>query len=276
VRSLPGPVATVLLTVVLLLFLSCAGGGIPFPDRSAAAERIARQGGLEKVIVETAAFPLTAFLRCRPGGDRDVLVVFIEGDGAAWVSRNWLSPDPTPRRPLTLTLAARDPSPRLAYLARPGQYADPGRRIDPAYWSGKRFAPEVVASLSQTVDVLKTKTGARRIRLVGYSGGAALAVLLAAGRPDVIHLTTIAGNLAPEALNRHHGVSPLEGSLNPLDAAEKLRNLPQRHYVGEKDDVVPLFVARAFIAKAGLREADVLTVVKGATHTGGWLEAISP
>jgi hypothetical protein len=220
VRPASGLVAAVLLTVVLPLFLSCAGRGIPFSDRSAAAERIARQGGLEKMVLETAAFPLTAFLRYRTGGDRDVLVVYIEGDGAAWVSRNWLSPDPTPRRPLSLMLAARDPSPCLAYLARPGQYADPGRRIEPVYWSGKRFAPEVVASLSQALDILLTKTGTRRIRLVGYSGGAALAVLLAAGRPDVIHLTTFAGNLDPEALNRYHGVSPLAGSLNPLDAGK--------------------------------------------------------
>jgi len=258
----------------LLFLLWLAGCAfVPRPaDRQAAADNLAREGGFQRVSLRAAPFTLTAYLKVtRPGAP---LHLYIEGDGAAWIDRAWRSDDPTPKRPLVMELAALDPARNVAYLARPGQYHPAGSpSCDPSYWSDRRFAPEVVAAMDQAVDLLAARAGSSRIHLAGYSGGAAIAVLIAARRSDVASLRTVAGNLAPEAINRHHRVSPLHGdSLDPLAAASGLCRLAQRHFVGSKDNVVPPFAARSFVRQAGFRDEGAITTIEGATHAEGWRE----
>ena len=265
------PAAVVVIGAVALLFLLTQGCTlVPFArDGRAAADQVARSGGFKRIVVQTRSFPLTAYVRCAKPGDS--LNLYIEGDGAAWLSKTRLSDDPTPAAPLVLELAGIDPAANVAYLARPGQYADvPG---DPAYWAERRFSGEVVAALGEAIDGLARGCRSGQIHLIGYSGGAALAVLVAAERTDVVSLRTVAGNLDPAALNRYHRVSPPDGaSLDPLNAAGKLGGLPQRHFVGSRDSVVPAFIARSFLERAGSRDFSRITVVQGATHAGGWRE----
>ncbi len=257
-----------LLFLVIALFTA---GCASVSDRYEAADRIAAEVGFTKTFVKTDNFTLTAYTRFdRPLDD---LNVYIEGDGSAWLSRTRLSDDPTPRRPLVLELAARDPAPNVAYLARPGQYtaaAKPG--CHPDYWSDRRFSQEVVASVNQALDSLLRQARSDRVNLIGYSGGAAIAVLIAARRNDVATLRTVAGNLDTEAVNRHHGVSPLKRSLNPIDAAEKVKNLPQHHFAGSKDTVVPSFIVESFLKRAGDQDGRRFTIVDGVSHTRGWSE----
>ena len=206
----------------------------------------------------------------RPGG---AMVVYIEGDGSAWDSHSRLSADPTPHDTLVIDLAAKDPSPNVVYLARPGQYVCAGAsRCDSAYWSSRRFSEEVVAAMDSAIDTLKRASNATGLSLVGYSGGGAIAVLVAARRDDVTALRTIAGNLDHEAVNAFNEVSPLKGSLNPIDVAPALARIPQRHFAGSDDDVVPPFVARSFVREMGDANDERVTVVRGATHTKGWRE----
>lgn len=256
--------------MAVLMLTGCAAMPI-FADRQEAAGLAAREKGFNRLNIRTASFQLAAYVRItRPG---DPLTIYVEGDGAAWLSRTWRSDDPTPRKPFVLILAGMDPSPNVAYLARPGQYPAPDAPpCDPAYWSGKRFAPEVVAAMNEAVETLRKEAKAGKIHLIGYSGGAAVAVLVAVKRTDVASLRTIAGNLNPDALNRHHGVSPLKGSLNPMDAAESLRNLPQRHFVGADDKVVPPFIARSFAKRLGDPDGRTVTEVPNAGHERGWRE----
>jgi hypothetical protein len=255
------------------LLLCAAGCAALFPQnvRYAAADRTAAAAGFEKSFIDASPFTLTAYARCRNQGDP--LHVYIEGDGMAWLSRTRLSDDPTPRTPLILKLAVLDPESNVAYLARPGQYAANGAPgCEAAYWSDKRFAREVVDAMSRAVDELRTRTGAGAIHLVGYSGGAAIAVLVAARRSDVVSLRTVAGNLDPDAVNRYHRVSPLADSQNPMEAAAKLKDLPQRHFVGSLDGVIPPGIAETFLLRAGKPDFRGITVVPGATHTQGWIE----
>jgi hypothetical protein len=259
-----------LLLMVLLLTSACAAM-TPLIGRNETADRIARDNGFEKSFIKTKSFTLTAYCRCAKPGD--TLNLYIEGDGSAWLSRTRLSDDPTPRRPLVLDLAAMDPAANVAYLSRPGQYtAKDSSLCDPSYWSDKRFSSEVVDALDEAIEALRTRTGATRINLIGYSGGAALAALIAVKRSDVVSLRTVAGNLDPEAVNRYHNVSPLNGSLNPMDAAVKLKGLPQRHFVGSKDAVVPPFIAQSFMKRAGDQDEGKITIVEGASHANGWRE----
>lgn len=67
------------------------------------------------------------------------------------------------------------------------------------------------------MDALKQRFGATRLTLVGYSGGAAVAALLATRRNDVARLVTVDGNLDHRAWTAHHRVTPLTGSLNPAE-----------------------------------------------------------
>jgi len=264
------PGAVLLLGFFYLLMMDgCAA--FPSGNRYDQADRLAAAAGFQKSFLTTAPFVLTSYERFRKAGDS--ISIYIEGDGNAWRSRAKISDDPTPQNPLVLELATLDSAFNVAYLARPGQYAESRvPQCDEDYWSGKRFSEEVIKAMNEAVNILCRRTGAKNVYLIGYSGGAAIAVLIAARRGDIAGLRTIAGNLHPEAVNRYHHVSPLNHSLNPMDVAGGLRNLPQRHFTGSQDDVVPSSVAESFLLRAGFPDFRAMTVVENATHSRGWSE----
>ena len=241
-------------------------------DRNVTADKIAENANFGKAYLETKNFTLTAYYHfTKPG---EPFNIYIEGDGNAWSNRTHLSEDPTPRNSLVLKLAIIDPSPNVAYLARPGQYPVPCSTLipDPCYWSDKRFSQEVVTSVNEAINQLAYLANSAKINLIGYSGGGAIAVLVAAHRKDVLSLRTIAGNLDSDAVNKYHHVSALSGSLNPIDFVEKIKDLPQRHFVGSNDKVVPVFITESFVKQMGDKDFKRITVVKGATHAKGWRE----
>lgn len=260
-----------LLALALAAALAGCGGAA---ERHAAAEGIARAGGL--VAGRVAAGPFDLALWQRPGR-ADSVTVYVEGDGFAWAERGRPSPDPTPYRPLALELAARDPAPAVAVVGRPCQYRAGAARPQPAcddarWWTGARFAPEVIAAVGAAVDRAKAAAGATAVHLVGYSGGGAVAALVAARREDVASLRTVAGNLDPAWVNARHGVDPLRGSLSPLDAAPRLARLPQTHFAGRRDAVVPPETAERFVAALGTGTCARVVAVE-ADHHDGWIEA---
>ncbi|MBN2751842.1 MAG: alpha/beta hydrolase, partial [Rhodospirillaceae bacterium] len=131
-------------------------------------------------------------------------------------------------------------------------------------------AEEVVASMNEALSQVMVRLPGRGVRLVGYSGGGAVAALLAERRTDVLSLRTVAGNLDIEAVNRHHRVSAMPDSLNPIDVAPRLASLPQIHFVGGKDRVVPPFVAHGFVAAMGIDCCVQIVLEPLATHDDGW------
>ncbi len=249
-------------------------------DRTADAARIAAKAGLSRATFATGTFRIVGFTRLTDPSSP--VSVYIEGDGFAWATRHRPSADPTPTRATGLRLAALDPSANLIYLARPCQFIghDPACRV--AYWTDRRYAEEVVASMNGALNQALTQVPGQDIRLVGYSGGGAIAALLAERRSDVMSLRTVAGNLDVAAVNRHHRVSAMPESLNPIDAAPRLASLPQIHFVGGADKVVPPFVAQGFVAALGNDRCARIVREPTATHEDGWEEtwrtnvAISP
>ena len=103
----------------------------------------------------------------------------------------------------------------------------------------------------------------------GFSGGGAIAALIAARRHDVVSLRTVAGNLDVAYVNRIHGVSPMPASLNPIDEAARLSGVAQVHFSSAQDTVVPPEVAKRFAAAVGGRCVRTL-VVNGVAHDGDW------
>jgi dienelactone hydrolase len=190
------------------------------------------------------------------------------------LSRTMPSLDPTPREATGLELAAKDPAPNVVYLARPCQFTP--MAMNPScgipYWTGKRFAADVIESMNDAVSRFAALTPGQPVELVGYSGGGAVAVLIAARRTDVVSIRTVAGNLDDEFVNRLHDVSPMPESENAIDFASRVASIPQVHFSGAKDEVVPPSVAQRFINAAnatGTRCAQALTV-PGLSHGGDW------
>ena len=205
------------------------------------------------------------------------LVVYLEGDGTSWVRRNQISSDPTPENPVGLRLAAADPSIGVLYLARPCQYLDrPPLRSNPPcesrFWTSHRFAPAVVAATSTAIDVEIRRGTYRNVVLVGYSGGGVLAALVAAVRRDVVRLVTVAAPLDLKAWTDLHDVSPLSGSLDPTAHADALR-MPQVHFVGGRDTVVPRAVVDAFAARLPPGTDARIVEEAGFDHACCWAEA---
>lgn len=197
--------------------------------------------------------------------------VYLEGDGQAWATPSQPSLDPSPRDLLVARLAFSDPTPSL-YLARPCQFVTaPGCAA--SLWTSRRFGSDVLGSLDGALDLIKARYGNQTFELVGYSGGAALALLLAARRDDVTSVQTLAGNLSPRYWVQLRQLSPLEGSLEPLDYRERLRAVTQRHLAGDADSVVPAGVLHHYLD--GLGEARCVQTVSLAqvSHHTGWEQA---
>ena len=256
------------LVAFLLLFLaSCARVSIEY-RRDQAAE-IAEKGSLKYHEIKTDPFTLAMYYR---EGAATEFTVYIEGDGFAYVTPTTLSSNPTPTTPTALILAVSDPTDGVIYLGRPCQYIDikKDRYCSDKYWSTHRFADEVISSFDQALNYIRTSISDAKFHLVGYSGGGAVAVILAARRTDVESVRTVAGYLDHVALNRAVGVAPLTGSLDPIAIAPALRDLPQVHYFGLNDRVIPAWVSANFVAAIGSPNCARSAIVNGADHVSGW------
>ncbi len=253
-----------------LLLVSCTV--LDLDERRAASARVVADAGWQRVDLETRSFVLAAFAPPQLR-ESDLLTVYIEGDGLAYLDAGTPSFDPTPLDPLALRLALRDPSGPAVYLARPCQYVSgAGRRgCEAKYWTSHRFAPQVIQATGAALDQLKARYGARRLALVGYSGGGAVAALAAAEREDVASLTTIAAPLDHRAWTQAEGLAPLTGSLNPADAWQRLRRIEQKHYVGGKDRDVGEPAARAYAARFPAGERPQIIVLPGFDHRCCWV-----
>lgn len=243
-----------------------------------AADRLAAARNWRRLEVEAAPFVLTAYLSGQSAPGRDsagkILTVYLEGDGLGWLGTAKVSPDPTPLDPVALRLALRQPDGQVAYLARPCQYTMKGdaAACEQKYWTDHRFAPEIIMATSRAISTLMAMTSSTRLQLVGYSGGGAVAALVAAQRNDMAGLRTVAGNLDHALWTKHHLVTSLRGSLNPVEVASAIASLPQLHFVGTEDDVMPREIAESFIAQQGAAKCAEIVPVKNVDHSRGWVE----
>lgn len=242
------------------------------PLRVETAKRLAAPAFMLNRQIPADPFLLTAYERVHDRGAP--ATVYIEGDGVAWVSKSRPSLNPTPRNPVALHLATHDVSPNVIYLARPCQYIEwqeEYEACDVRYWTGERFSPEIIAAMNEALDNIKRKYDVPSFNLVGFSGGGAVAALLAARRDDIDTLRTVAGNLDHVRLNEMHGVSQMPKSLNPAESAAKIAHIPQHHFIGEWDEVVTPAVYDSFRAAAGPSTCMRSSMVKRVDHETGWV-----
>ena len=199
--------------------------------------------------------------------DAEQLHIYIEGDGTAFSAQGLPSLDPTPRHPIALQLALADTSGAGAlYLGRPCQWVDVSHHpaCTPAVWTTQRFTPEILQGYTQTITTL---AAGRPVRLIGYSGGAWLAYGVAQSLPNTREVVSVAGNLDPNLVNRHHRVPELE--VAPWPKPEN--RLAVLMLVGDDDFVIPPKLA-AQMKDSLLNACTAFMDIPNATHTKGYLD----
>lgn len=259
---------------ICLLVLSLVGcTGIPLKPRLQKAETLAASKSWQRLIIPTGPFDLVAYAP-QQFSTSEPLTLYIEGDGLAWVSSSRISDNPTPRKPIGLGLALQHPRTAVAYLARPCQYVTDteARGCNKIYWTSHRFAPEVISATNNAIDNLKQHFNAKKIVLVGYSGGGAIAALVATLRNDVIKLITVAGNLDHASWTQQKKLSPLYGSLNPADSWRSLINIPQLHFIGGRDSMIGRDVTESYIGRFPAKKRPSINVIEEFDHACCWVE----
>ena len=250
---------------------ACAA--IPSPaQRRSHADRLATDAGWYALTLHARPFELVAYLRAAVRNDAS-LTVFIEGDGLAWIGDSGPSLDPTPREPVGLRMALAHPGGNAAYLARPCQFVDAEASGCPSrYWTTLRYSPEVIVAMGRAIDALMERFAAERLTLVGYSGGGAIAALVAARRDDVERLVTVAGNLDPPAWTKLHRIPALEGSLDPADEIDGLRGVRQWHVVGGRDGNVTPELVQGFASRFPEGQKPAVAVEEEFDHRCCWAQ----
>lgn len=252
--------------IFIIIFITGCGK-YNLNNRIDLANNISKKNNFKSKDIQTEVFKLRTYSKIN--NNTSPLKIYIEGDGFSWVDRYTLSNNPTPINPIALKLATIDKSQNILYIARPCQYIK-NNKCQNKYWSDKRFSKEVVDSINQVITIFKKQSKIQNIELIGFSGGGAIVTLIASLRDDVQSIVTVAGNLDHILLHKYHNIEPMVGSLNPIKIVNKISHIPQVHYVGENDKVIPLSIAKSFKSYATNSKRIKIRIIKNTTHTKGW------
>lgn len=244
--------------------------------RAQHAAYAAKTAGWRAYTIHTTSFTLKAYGSRRQG---KTLIIYIEGDGLAWVSADRPSDNPTPITPTGLKMALHHhKNISVAYIARPCQFVFNKQWVgcQSAYWTNLRFSDEVIRSMNQAVGYLKKYYHAEKIILIGYSGGGTIAALISARRADVVRLITIAAPLDVKQWVNLQKLSPLNGSLDPADEWKYLVSIPQTHWIGGKDTIVPKEVLISFVNHFPPLKKPEIKEMPSYDHICCWAEEWAP
>ncbi len=235
----------------LLALCALAGCASPGERFLGAAE----SRGFAREVHRVGGLPLVVLRRGSPRAGAP-LHVYLDGDGTPFVSRRRVASDPSSRERLVLDLMAADPAPSLL-VGRPCYYLD-APACTSALWTNARYGEAVVAALAATIEATTAAMPDAPLRLVGYSGGGTLAMLLAPRLPRVEAVVTVAANLDVAAWARHHDYAPLDGSLDPARAAPLPAHILQHHFVGGRDENVPAALVQGVAARQRRARVEVI------------------
>lgn len=255
---------TVLFLLISFLLSSCSTTST-IEERVSAAEKVASASNFEKKLVQAGNFVLTTYQRI--SDNHSPYVFYIEGDGSI-TSHQMISSNPTPSKIMLFRLTILDTRPNVVYIARPCQYTS--MELNPncngEYWTNKRLSEEVIESINIAINKISNN---KPFHLVGFSGGGGVAVLVAVRNNNVKDIITIAGNLDIQKFSTHHKIYALNQSLNPINYARKINNIPQLHISGSNDKIVPSNIAEDYVEQSASTCVHS-KIFPGITHTLGW------
>ena len=198
------------------------------------------------------------------------LIIYVEGDGLAWIDRFTISSDPTPSDPLAFKLALIDQNENVIYLARPCQY-EWSENCNQDTWTSAQYSSKVLNSYKEIINSLSKNY--KEIHLVGYSGGAGIVMYLGSlNNKNIKSIRTIAGNINHNQLTKILNISKLKKSIN-FDIIEKKNiNTPQLHFYGLKDNVVPNQLQILYKKRNINNKCINIESVSDVSHNSGWLK----
>ena len=244
-----------------------------------ATNRIARPAFMVERSVDAGSFKIRAWERMH--APHSSATIYIGGDSFQEIRApkktnpiiNWL--EPSPNNPVALHLASRDKSKNLAHLAMPCQYIKNASKkgCASAYWTTDRFKPEVMTAYEAALDDIAARYDITGFNLVGYDGGANIAAVMAARRPDVLSLRTVAGNLNPDLAAENNLHAPLaSNSVMAVAYGSALANVPQHHFIGAADAKITPAIYHSYRQMVGISDCIHYSLVPDADHEHGWLE----
>jgi hypothetical protein len=202
-------------------------------------DRVAEDNGLNRLVTSGRGFQHVIYEKPGTMLRTGSLNVYIGSDGTPW-NFNVPSEDPTPRNPMTLRLMLQDLQPAIL-VGRPCYHGlSRSQGCDHSVWTSARYSRKAVESIASVIEQYLDRHSYRSITLIGYSGGGALATLLAARLKQVDMVLTVAANLDTDAWVSHHNYEPLSASVNPAEEPPLPESIRQVHYFGTLDSVVPM------------------------------------
>lgn len=186
------------------------------------------------------------------------LRIYFEGDG-----------DPNPTHKVAFDLAKADSTSNVVYVARPCQWVDDKIcKQKPEIYKEARFHTEIMQEMQELTEYLIRKHKAPSVDLIGYDGGAVVALTMAP-RVPTNRVITIAGITDVNAYNVYHDLPEMddEDTENPAQNLAALAPIPQIHYVGKEDNVTPRRLVERFVARMRNPKSAVVKTVPGVNHT---------
>lgn len=258
--------ARAFLCLILISLTSCTS----LQSRIETVTKITKNNNLHTEIIKTNTFNL--FSASNNSTFTSDVTIIIEGDGFAWENRYTASNNPTPISPIGLKILSKIKKPAI-YVARPCQY-EFDQRCKTKFWTSDRFHPDVIKSYEEAIEIIKTKHKAQNINIIGFSGGAYIALKLASNRQDINKVTTIAGVLNPKSWTEYHNISPLNLNQSIEELLTTSAHTTFEHICSEDDEIMPCSLTKQFMTDAqtlGLKNHH-LTTFRGYDHSRLWEE----
>ena len=227
-------------------------------------QQLAADGNLESRWIDAGQFRHLVLWNEHRG---DHLRIYVDGDGTPWIRNTRVAVDPTPANPVLLRLM-HDAAHPAVYLGRPCYFGtSTDQECEQRWWTFDRYGQVVVDSMCKAANRISAELGADTVGLIGYSGGGAIVVGMSACTARLVSVTTIAGNLDPQAWAEHHRYSALH-DLAPLSQVATAQNrVHEAHWQCRGDlNIPPSVTDEYFVDRAGA----IRHIIDSCTHSTGW------
>ena len=234
-------------------------------------QTIAEQAEFQTGYVDTERFRHLVIGNRSPArqGEAGLLQIYVEGDGTPWIRPDRVAVDPTPTNPVMLRLMELSRQDAV-YLGRPCYFGlATSRGCEPRWWTFARYSQPVIDSMCEAANEISAHAGA--VELLGYSGGGAIVMRMAACTDKLVRIVTLAGNLDPAAWTKHHGYSPLT-DIAP-EAPGTAGSVRSIHLQCRDDTNIPPAITDRWFEN---HPDAIRRLVSQCTHASGWEEVAPP